>query len=172
MTYPDLLHPTDTEPVVLAPQTHVAVPKCTPQFARWRGAPLADTYRGKLLLDFQGRPAFAELVILWTLMAAGWQGVWNDTFGHCSRQGYWESPRLKTPPQPAHDLLQTIRARAGTRGGAWDVVCWRDEAILFAEAKQQGKDRFQATQIRWLGAALACGLPLDAFLIVEWSVEA
>jgi hypothetical protein len=130
-----------------------------------------DTYNGKTLLDFQGRPAFAELVILWSCMAVGWDGVWIDTYRRCYRQGYWDASPIPTLPQPAQDLLATIHARAGSRFGAWDVFCWRDEAILFAESTWQRRDHIRQTQVRWLGAALACGLPPDAFLVVEWSVD-
>lgn len=169
MKYPELLHPTDTQIIRLSSQTSLAVPKCTPQFTRWQGAPIEDTYNGKALLDFHGRPAFAELVILWSFMTVGWNGVWIDTYRQCYRQGYWDAAPCTTLPQPARDLLAAIHVRAGSQFGAWDVFCWRDEAILFAESKRQSREHIRHTQIHWLGAALACGIPQEAFLVVEWS---
>jgi hypothetical protein len=50
------------------------------------------------------------------------------------------------------------------------VFCWRDGAVIFAEAKRKGRDRIRTTQRRWLEASLDAGIPLDSFLIVEWQL--
>jgi len=42
---------------------------------------------------------------------------------------------------------------------------------VFAESKLKEKDRIRASQRQWLQAALAVGIRLDAFPIVEWSLE-
>ncbi len=67
MTLPELLTANASHPIALPTGTIVDVPKATPTFRLWHGPPVADTHNGKQILDFKGRPAFAELVILWSL---------------------------------------------------------------------------------------------------------
>ncbi len=58
----------------------------------------------------------------------------------------------------------------GTRG-CWDVYAWYDDDVLFAEAKRRGRDRLRPSQHQWLAAALRAGVPLDAFIVVEWNLS-
>jgi hypothetical protein len=128
-------------------------------------------YGGKELLDFEGRPAFAELVILWTLQSAGWSGAWVDTYRHRFRSGYWgDAPDVVLPNGP-DALLETIYTRAGRRTGAFDVIVWQGDQMLFAESKRKGKDRIRDSQRRWLSAAIEVGVALDHLLVVEWDLE-
>ncbi|HNU57075.1 MAG TPA: hypothetical protein PKN30_10840, partial [Flavobacteriales bacterium] len=53
--------------------------------------------------------------------------------------------------------------------GCWDVVAWKDDQLVFAEAKKAKHDRLRDTQVRWVEAALQCGLTEENFLVVEWS---
>jgi len=122
---PATLRPTATEDLILPSGRRVAVAKSTPTFVPWSGTVPADTHGGKPLVDFDGRPAFAELAILWSLIAAGWDGVWIDSYRNMLRRGYWDSPPLLALPQPYQDRLDRIIASAGRRGGAWDVFAWR-----------------------------------------------
>jgi hypothetical protein len=148
----------------------VAVPKATPSFTAWAGSPPADTYNGKQVLDYEGRPAFAELAILWALNDAGWEGVWIDNYSGVYRTSYWGSPSVEELPAAASALLGRIREAAGSRFGAWDVFCWRGPKFLCAESKRVGRDSIRATQVRWLQAALDVGMSVEAFLVVEWSI--
>src|SRR5437660_1144180 len=79
------------------PSGKVAVSKANPIFAAWLGAPLDDTYNGKAILSWHGRPAFAELAILWSMMEGGWDGVWIDTYRRKFRRGYWDSEPVALP---------------------------------------------------------------------------
>jgi hypothetical protein len=180
MQYPGPLAPTTVEPVTLPSGRVVQVPATTPVYAPWSGEPVEDTYGGKLVLDFDGRPAFAELAILWTLQSDGWSGVWVDTYRRKCRTSYWPKDEVRLPLEQ-QQLLDRIYARAGSRRGCWDVFCWRGQSLaafrrgaeyLFAESKWHGHDRIRDTQRQWLAGALECGLPLTSFLIVEWSVRA
>lgn len=169
MKYPTLLTPTTTQLIRLS-SDEVVVPKTTPVFVAWAGQEPNDTYNGKQVLDFGGRPAFAELAVLWSLNALGWQGVWIDSFRGVYRVGYWDcQPVLQLPDAPAQ-LLERIRLATGSRFGAWDVFCWRDQEWLVAECKRARHDAIRETQARWLEAGLALGLSVGDFLIVEWSV--
>jgi hypothetical protein len=167
--YPTLLTPTTTQLFRLA-SGEVAVPKATPVFVAWPGQQPDDTYNGKQVLAFEGRPAFAELAVLWSLNALGWQGVWIDSYRGAYRTGYWDCPTLTKLPDGPAKLLERIRVATGSRFGAWDVFCWRDQELLMAECKRVRHDAIRGTQVRWLEAGLALGLSAGDFLIVEWSI--
>jgi hypothetical protein len=65
-----MLVPTTTQTLQLPKSGWVSVPKSTPSFAVWTGEMPDDTYNGKQVLDWAGRPAFAELAVLWDLTAS------------------------------------------------------------------------------------------------------
>jgi hypothetical protein len=170
MKYPASLQPTTTEPMTLPSGRSVAIPKATPTFPLWRGDPV-ETYGRKTVLDFNGRPAFAELAILWTLQSEGWQGVWVDSFRRAFRTGYWSSPLQKFLPQRPSSLSEEIWNLAKGRSGVWDVFCWQGGRVLFSESKKAGRDRIRASQRLFAESALNMGLPLDSFLFVEWTTD-
>ena len=116
------------------------------------------------------RPAFAELVVLWTLEHAGWHGVWVDSYRSKYRVGLMEEAPVDLPP-PRKIMIDSLRKKMGKRGGVWDVYCWNDERILFVELKRGGRDRIRSSQRLFLEAALNQKLPLDTFLIVEWDLD-
>ena len=172
MKYPASLQPTTTETLTLPSSGKtVSVPKATPTFPSWRGEPVDDDFNGKPILDFAGRPAFAELAILWTLEKDGWQGFWVDSYRHKFRTGYWKSLPQETLPQRPSSLREEFWNLAKTPSGVWDVFCWRDDRILFAESKWAGHDRFNVNQRRFAESALNIGLPLDSLLVVEWKTD-
>lgn len=171
MNYPASLQPTTTETLTLPSGRSVAFPKATPTFAPWSGDPVGKTYGKKAVLDLDGRPAFAELIILWTLQNAGWKGFWVDTYGRLFRTGFWEGEALKTLPQRPESLPEEIWNLAKTPSGVWDVFCWQGDKVLFCESKRGKRDRIQQSQLRFAESALNAGLPLDSFLFVEWTEE-
>ncbi len=167
MQYPQELVPTEYEELRLLTEQVVSIPKARLVFEPWRGEPLKDTYGSKQVIDSNGKPVFAELAILRLLQAAGWEGVWIDTYRKKKRIAIDRCIDLR-PNENA--LLEQIYQSAGSRSGSFDVYCWRDEQVLFAEAKRKRRDRIQETQRRWLTAALASRLSIESFLIVEWSL--
>jgi hypothetical protein len=64
--------------------------------------------------------------------------------------------------------MDRIYARSGKRSGAFDILAWADEHVLFAEAKHGGKDALRLSQKAWIEAALDEGVPLGSLLVVEW----
>lgn len=168
MRYPAALMPQTVECISLPSGRVISLPKATPVFEPWDGPVPADTYGNKPLLDLNGTCAFAELVILDRCLKAGWNGVWVDSYRGRYRTDYWGDDRVITLPAPQDRLIEGIYERAGRRGGYFDVFCWKDDAVLFAEAKRRGRDAIRATQRRWLEAALDVGLPRASLLIVEW----
>jgi hypothetical protein len=165
--YPHTLTPTAYKEIYLLTGGIVSVPKATPRFSSWRGASPQDTYGGKQVIDLNGEPVFAELAILRLLQAEGWQGRWIDTY----RNRKWITINSFVElPSNRNELLQQIYQSVGSKAGCFDVYCWRGTQVLFAESKRKGRDRIRDTQRRWLAAALDIGLPIESFLIVEWSL--
>lgn len=172
MQYPNILTPTTKEQITLPSAGRVVhIPKAKPLFKLWTGNPVSDTYGGKLVLSFNGKPAFAELVILKILQDDGWTGVWVDTYRNKYRTSYWPKDEVELPSEQ-QQVLREIYQKAGSNKGCFDVFCWKETLCIFAESKrQEGQDKIRDTQRQWLEAAIECGLPLTSFLLVEWSVD-
>jgi hypothetical protein len=169
MDYPKLLIPTDNEQILLPSGEFVQIQKATPTFTVWKGDRVHDNYGGKNILEYNGQPAFAELIVLKNFLIEGWTGVWVDTFRSRYLTDYWPAKEVKLVRE-ADELLKSIYQDASSRKGCWDVFCWKDNSFIFIECKAKGKDVIRGSQIKWLASAIKIGLPLSFFLIVEWSV--
>jgi hypothetical protein len=81
---------------------------------------------------------FAEIAILRCFQKEGWDGRWIDNFGGKTkdRLGYWgdASEIIKDLPAEQKALLERIRKKADCKGGCFDVFCWRDGDVVFAES--------------------------------------
>ena len=179
--YPSLLRPNTTE--AITSNGHVVViPKVELRFRRWEGTLLNNTFGNKPLIDFGGRPVFAELCLYELLLLSGWQARWVETYGagamtpnHFTR---WTDVGLaKQQHEPIQDpmvldlLAKIAQANGNTFAGCWDVVGWQGETVLFAELKRYKKDRLRPTQPRWLEAGLQVGMQPANFLLVEWDFQ-
>ena len=169
--FPKNLEPNAIETFRLFSGAEIQIPKATPCFEKWSGETLADTYGNKTLLNFDGEPVFAELAILRIFQNDGWSGVWVDTYRRKYRTEYWNNENGVDLPTDKRAFLDNIYKNADSTKGCWDVFCWREESVIFAESKRLSKDKIRATQINWLEAALNCGLKKEtSFLIVEWTL--
>lgn len=179
--YPSLLRPTATEALPSNGMV-LTVPKAELRFRRWEGTPLSNTFGNKPLIDFGGRPVFAELCVYELMRLSGWQARWVETYGagamtpnHFTR---WVDARLAgqqhepiTDPRLLELLHRIAQANGHTYAGCWDVLGWKGETVLFAELKRLKKDRIRPTQPRWLEAGLQAGLQPTNFLLVEWDLD-
>src|SRR5437879_2358077 len=124
MNIPEPLRPTSLFRVDLKSGRHVMLPRCSPKFVPWAGEQQFD-WGGKPVLDHRGQPYFAELIILEMLREAGWQGVCVSAFG--GRYYYdvmptnWGGRAGISLPDPQQALLSSIRTKAVTSGGCFDV---------------------------------------------------
>ena len=176
-----LFEPTTWELLLLGPGRKEAVRKATPGFPKWAGESPGSDYGGKPIVDFEGRPAFAELTILWTVNSAGWDGLWVTHAGgrEKHRRGFWGPQEAFTAPDPVLAFLSRVRSNRGDSSkGTWDIVCWPRDATLitpadlrFIESKWAGKDNIKVDQVDWYRIARDFGAPREAFLIVEWSLR-
>ena len=183
LEYPSLLRPNTTETLLLAGQP-VAVPKVELALREWQGPPIADTFGGKKLIDFAGRPLFAELCVYELFRLSGWNARWVETYGAPATQpkmltAWLDIPSAQRKQQPhvplseneatvAGALAAIAAANNGSYAGCWDVLGWNGPTLIFAELKRYKRDRLQATQPAWLAAGLAAGLQPANFLLVEW----
>lgn len=170
MNYPIQLEPTTIEEIEIPSGNKVLIPKATPIFEKWSVEKVTDTYNNKLVLDFMGEPAFAEIVILKIFQKSGWDGVWVDTYHNKFRTSYWPKNSVEIPPEHK-ELLHKIYNESGANKGCWDVFCWKNGLYCFAESKRHGRDKIRDSQRQWLEAAIKCGLPLTSFIVVEWEVK-
>lgn len=124
---------------------------------------------GKPVLDFEGKKSLAELILLRLLEREGWQGCWVNNY----RRAFWRDIYVTTelPEAPSTALFYRVVAQNGGKAGCWDIFAWRGGEVLFVESKQRGKDRIQPTQQKWLESALAEGVPLSSFYIVEYQKD-
>jgi len=171
MKFPTQLKPVGFERINLPIRWFREIPKANPMFKKWAGKKVRDTYGNKAVLDFYGKPEFAELGILRLMQKSGWNGVWVDSYrGGKFRTQYWQKDSVPIPSK-WENLLERIWKKAGARAGCFDVFCWKDDEYVFIEAKRLKHDRIRDTQRKWLQAAiLNCRIPLKRFLIVEWNL--
>ncbi|HEY3931437.1 MAG TPA: hypothetical protein VGM58_03610 [Verrucomicrobiae bacterium] len=94
---PKALRPTAVERIKLPIRWFVEIKKANPIFKRWTGKKVEDTYNNKAVLDFYGKPEFAELGILRMMNRSGWQGVWVDTYRDKFRTQYWPKNEIELP---------------------------------------------------------------------------
>jgi hypothetical protein len=172
MILPIQLIPTEKQLIPLPSGDTATLPVCQPVFARWNSEPPAFDFGKKPIIDDGGKPVFAELALLNLLCASGWEGVWVQAFGgtHFLREmpSAWKlAPHHVAIPKEKEDLLRTIWKTAGTTA-CFDVFAWKNDDILFCEAKREGKDRLTEAQHKFIEGALQCGVPPDSLLIAEW----
>ena len=166
MDYPLILKPTSLQSFVLSTGEEISVAKTRPKFQEWSGENLQNTYGGKAVINMAGEPCFAELAILSAFQNDGWMGVWVDSYGGRFRT-IWEGVGVDLPPEK-QSLLDRIKISGTSKSGCWDVFCWREDEVVFAEAKRLGDDQVRSSQVNWLEAALRAGVDINSFLLVEW----
>ncbi|QQR86654.1 MAG: hypothetical protein IPJ76_00070 [Flavobacteriales bacterium] len=152
------------------------------EFTKAIAAEDVHTFGGKDLVLVDDRAQFAEVAILRAFEAEGWEGRWLETYGKpAMKPALWREWKLEGPAAQEHvsievpwviERLHAIAvANGNTYAGCWDVVAWKEGRLVFAESKKQKKDRLRGTQLRWLEAALTCGMTVEDFLMVEWRLR-
>lgn len=173
------LMPTEqaTLPATLAPVSTidlagVAVPVARPAFAL-SSFPNIWGYGTKPVVEYAGAAGFAEIALVTIFEEAGWRAVWVDS---------WKSRYLRAMPGarvasvPAANIcaIPTLaRHVAGFTkfGGGWDILAWKNDAVVFCDAKRTKKDSIKPNQVEWMNARLAEGARPENFLIAEWTPQ-
>ena len=163
---------TENETFSLSSGEQISIQKYFLNFNQWKGKSIPNTYNGKAVIDWNGEPVFAELAVLRLFQSHGWDGVWVDSYRRKFRVGLPDVVDPISLPNEKQLLVDSLKKRTGRSGGCWDVMLWKDEYILFVELKRQKRDKIQASQIRWLEAALSIGYSERNFALVEWDSAA
>ena len=146
----------------------IGIPRTLARMRAWTGATPPWAQSGAPLVEAQGGPAPPATAILWLLRDAGWDGVWIDAGTY--RTGLPDAPPLPRLPERASRLLEQAGARARGDKGIWDLLCWRDEDVLFLALRRAHGGQFRRQQLVWLESALLSGVLPDSFLIADWMV--
>ena len=149
----------------------VSVPVARPKLAP-SAFPNIWGYGKKPIVQQESVSRFAEIAILELLRRDGWQGVWVDSWkGRFLSAMPGERGSVVSLDALEHILpLRPFIAGFRTFGGAWDVLAWRGDQILFCDAKWSKKDSIRPNQVEWLQQRLAEGASADNFLIAEWTM--
>src|SRR5262249_40504909 len=133
---PPELQPIDRLPIDL-PSGMIHLPLCKPKFSKWPGKPLAFTFGQKALIDFEGQPLFAELVILRLLEKRGWEGVWVSSYGGRFLREMPTDPALSNHVRLSESRTKILDHISPKKSGCFDVFAWHDDQILFCESKRR-----------------------------------
>jgi|SRR3989344_3418985 len=164
-------YPYGRETIILPSGKSVLMPKYFLTFKQWVGAPIADMYNNKAVIDFDGEPVFAELAILRLFQKYGWDGVWVDSYRKVYRIGLPKQVEPVVLPAERATIIDSIQGHIGGKwGGCWDVFLWKEDNVLFAESKRNKKDKIQNTQRKWLEAAIDLGYGSN-LLLIEWGLQ-
>ena len=162
-----VLKPDDKEEV-----DEFIIPKCTSlKLLQWKGEPIKGPLNNKTLVEYHGKPFYAELVVLQMYRSKGWDGRWIQSFG--KRQYLMDmAPNSQNVPLPEakEAIIKKISAGIGKDWcGCWDLFLWNDKnETRFIELKKRKDDALKPNQIKWFRSALESGISLSDFLIVEW----
>ena len=134
---------------------------------RLKPGTLPASYVSKPLVTFSGAAMFGELALLRWLEVDGWEGVWLDTVH--DRKNWRHMPTRSSPialPAPAQSLYDRIvEANGGRASGAFDVMAWRGDHIIFVEYAGPGEHAHR-NQRAWIDAAISAGVSANDLLIV------
>lgn len=160
----------------------VTIPECHTSFPKWTGTPLLNDFGHKGVVEFDGKPMFAELAIVEVLKREGYSARWAETYGRSGKlpifldewdeRGYKHQINKPIEETWVMDALAGIaNLNGGSYSGCWDVIAWKNDKLLFAESKRKKRDRIKETQTSWLHAAIEYGLTPENFLMVEWDYK-
>ncbi|HRH66497.1 MAG TPA: hypothetical protein PLU53_09390 [Bacteroidia bacterium] len=176
--YPPNFQPTDIEFFSSSDLTF-EIPKCIVKFECWSGLPINETFGGKPLVCVDNHPIFAELAIRKYFEIDGWDARWVETYGKVKPiyMSEWKDDKYKNQIHHPFSnnridniLANIAKENSNSYSGCWDIVAFKDDRIIFAEAKRANKDRIRATQTKWLAAGIRCGLKTEDFLVVQWDM--
>jgi hypothetical protein len=123
------------------------------------------------VLSPAGERSCAEAEIVRLLRDGGWHAGWVQDYGRGVVPTEWRWALLDENALPA-DIArrhQRIRERMGRRGGCWDVLAWKDDAMWYLEAKGPG-DGLHHNQFAWWVAASDVD-PSIGLAVVDWRMR-
>ena len=156
-------YPSSKETIALSSGNSVEVKKYFLTFNKWNGESV-NSYGGKAVVDFNGKPEYAETAVLKLFQQNGWDGVWVDK--KLYRTSILGNDPVKLPDDK-QKIIDQIRSNISGFGGCWDLFLWKNDWILFIELKRSKKDRIQDSQKLWLETVHHRGGG-EGFILVQW----
>ena len=160
------------EDIFTSTKTKISVKRYSLVLEPWKGHSVKDSYGNKQLINYKGKPFFAELAVLKMLSKQGWKGVWVDTYRKRFLVDLPENKKQARLNSKAEKVLKDITKENGKFSGCWDVFLWKGRDIKFFELKRKFKDAIRANQMKWLSSAINIGYSASQFSIIEWNLDA
>ena len=107
---------TESEILSLLSGEQIPIQKYFLHFDPWKGDPIPNTYNGKAVIDWNGKPVFAELAVLRLFQSHGWDGVWVDSYRRKYRTGLPDVAEPVKLPEAQQKIIDAIRAKIGKSG--------------------------------------------------------
>ena len=127
------------------------------------------TVPNKPAIRFGREIMYPEIVLVRLLEDRGWVAAWRKNW---QGKAFWRAIGEDVAvPGPVRVVVDQLAAAVGGKGGAWDVIAWKGNQLLFVESKKHQKDKLRPTQLAWLEQALAAGMRMESFAIVEYVIE-
>jgi hypothetical protein len=119
-----------------------------------------------------GEASCAEAELVRILREGDWHAGWLEDYQTASIPQEWQWALVNETDLPPNvserhkRIREELLARFGLRGGCWDVIAWKGDALWYLETKGP-KDGLSRNQIAWwaTGAALD---PAIRFAVVVW----
>jgi hypothetical protein len=135
----------------------------------WQGEPPSGfgIIPNKPAYTLDGEAYYPELLIVRLLESAGWDAAWRKTW---NGEAWWRALRDPLdPPEAVLSVIAQVSEHAG-HTGQWDIVAWRGRQLRLLGSRPAGGQLVGAYQAEWLSVALAMGMPLSWFAVVEHRV--
>jgi len=175
MIIPPALKSANNLTVLLPSGKKVLLPQYRIAFKKWTDELPEFDFGNKPFINYENQVVFAELAVLKIFTSSGWDGAWVETYGGKnflqSMPSAWKLSQYNIPiPKDKETLLEKIW-KIGKTTACFDVFVWKDDNILFCEAKHKNKDKLTNAQLKFIEGALACGIKEESFFIIEWEYE-
>jgi len=175
MIIPPALKSANNLTVLLPSGKKVLLPQYRIAFKKWTDELPEFDFGNKPFVNYENQVVFAELAVLKIFTSSGWDGAWVETYGGKnflqSMPSAWKLSQYNIPiPKDKEALLEKIW-KIGKTTACFDVFVWKDDNILFCEAKHKNKDKLTNAQLKFIEGALACGIKEESFFIIEWEYE-
>lgn len=162
----------ETEIINLKNREQILLDKYIFEFNIFENSSEFDNYGGKVIFDYEGEPAFAELMLLKLLEKHNYKGVWVDTYRNKFRIALNREIKKQDIDKRIITIIEKIYKIKGERkSSCFDVVAVNNtNEFIFCELKRGKKDKIRDSQIEWLEAAKKINEPIQ-FIIAEWGIK-
>lgn len=132
-----------------------SIPAVSLPLKKWEGQSIQNTFGGKPLVDYEGKPMFTELAFYHMAIKDGWSARWVETYatkkeGPCYFTDWLDAPLTWQINEKLDDVYQEELMKKmalqnnGSYSGCWDVLVWKDNRTFFWNPNAIRKILFEA----------------------------